>query len=110
MYGIAFIVLLPLFGWWLIRTTRSYERLVTVVNENNVDLGFLSFRGKVNTFLLFSDVNFILWLVRRKYAGRAYPSAVVEALEESRRSYLLVLVGFAAFMLIVIGLQFSSAK
>ncbi|MGB5470491.1 MAG: hypothetical protein WBM64_08755 [Woeseiaceae bacterium] len=110
MYGIAFIVLLPLFGWWLIRTTRSYERLVTVVNDNDVDLGFLSFRGKVNTFLLFSDVTFVLWLVRRKYVDQALPPVVVEALEESRRSYLLVLFGFAAFILVVNGLQFGSAK
>ena len=47
MYGLAFLVLLPLFGWWLIRTTRSFDRLAAVVNENNTDLGFLSFRQKV---------------------------------------------------------------
>ena len=110
MYAIAFVILLPLLGLWLIRTTRSYERLAVAVNENNVDLGFLSFKGKANVFLLFSDPTFVLWLVRRKYEGREYPQPVVEALEEARRSYLMVMVGFAAFLLILVGLKFAVSR
>ncbi len=83
MYGIAFLILLPLFGWWLIRTTRSFDRLAAVVNENNVDLGFLSFRQKTNAFLLFSDVRFVLWLARREYQSLEFPTAVIQALETS---------------------------
>ena len=109
MYGIAFIILLPLFGWWLIRITRSYQRLITVVNENSIDLGFLSFKGGVNTFLLFSDVHFISWLVRRKYQDREFPVTVSSALDEARRSYLLVLVGFAAFLLLALGMKFGAS-
>jgi len=110
MYGIAFIILLPLFGWWLIRTTRSYERLAVIVNENNIDLGFLSLKRKANVFFLFSDPNFVLWLVRRKYEERKYPQPVGDALDEARRSYLLVIVGFAAFILVIIGLKYGAAR
>lgn len=110
MLGIAIIILLPLFGWWLIRTTRSYERLVIVVNENNVDLGFLCSKGKANVFLLFSDLTFVLWLVRRKYAEREFPESVGDALENARRSYLLVIVGFAAFLLVILGLIFGASE
>jgi len=35
-------IALPLFGWWLIRATRSWDRMAKVVNENGVNLGFLS--------------------------------------------------------------------
>ena len=108
MYGIAFIIALPLFGWWLIRATRSYDRLAAVVNENDVDLGFLSFRGKTNAFLLFSDIHFVLWLVRRKYEEREFPQSVGVALDEARRNYLMVLVGFAVFISLVIGLIFGA--
>ena len=67
MYGLAILILLPILGWWLIRSTRSLDRLATIVNENNVDLGFLSLKVRTSAFLLFSDVRFVLWLVRRKY-------------------------------------------
>ena len=103
MYGLAILILLPLFGWWLIRSTRSLDRLARVVNENNVDLGFLSLKRKTSAFLLFSDVRFVLWLVRRKYQSLDVPSAVSQALDEARRDYFLVtsvmgvivIVGFA---------------
>ena len=110
MYGIAFIILLPLFGWWLIRTTRSYQRLVAVVNENGIELGFLSFRGKVNTFLLFSDVRFVLWLLRRKYQDREYSPAVSSAFDEARRSYLSVLFGFAVILWVFLAISFGASR
>ena len=103
MYGLAILILLPILGWWLIRSTRSLDRLARVVNENNVDLGFLSLKGRASAFLLFSDVRFVLWLVRRKYQSLDVPPAVTEALDEARRDYfllmsvmgLIVIVGFA---------------
>jgi hypothetical protein len=103
MYGIAFLILLPLLGWWLIRATRSFDRLATVVNESGVDLGFLSLKGKTSALLLFSDVRFVLWLVRRKYRSIDVPAAVTQALEDARRDYfrvaavmaLIVIAGFA---------------
>jgi hypothetical protein len=103
MYGIAFLVLLPLFGWWLIRATRSLDQLAKVVNENNVDLGFLSLKGKTSAFLMFSDVRFVLYLVRRKYQSLDVPHAVIQALDEARHDYvmvnsamgLIILLGFA---------------
>ena len=90
MYGIPFLILLPLFGWWLIRATRSFDRMAKVVNENGVDLGFLSLRGKTSALLLFSDVRFALWLARRKYQNLELPSAVTHALDEARRDYFLI--------------------
>jgi hypothetical protein len=99
MYGLAFLILLPLFRWWLIRNSRSSDRLAKVVNENGVDLGFLSFKGKTSALLLFSDVRFVLWLVRRKYKNIDLPAAVNQALDDARRDYI---VGCTVMALIVI--------
>ncbi len=106
MYGFAILILLPILGWWLIRSTRSLDRLARVINENGVDLGFLSLNGRTSAFLLLSDVRFVLWLVRRKYQSLDAPPVVSEALDKARRDYLLViavmgmivLAGFAIAM------------
>ena len=90
MYGLAILILLPILGWQLIRSTRSLDRLARAVNENNVDLGFLSFKGKTSAFLLFSDIRFALWLARRKYQSLDLPPAVCEALDEARRDRLVL--------------------
>ena len=108
MYGIAFLVLLPLFGWWLIRATRSLDHLATVVNENGVDLGFLSLKGKTSALLLFSDIRFVIWLASRKYQGSNIPAAVTQALDEARRDYLLVtsvmaLIAITGFAIALLG-------
>lgn len=108
MYGIALFVLLPLLGWWLIRTTRSFYRLTMVLDENDVDLGFLSFAGKTSVLLLFSDVRFLLWLARRKYQNMDFPSAVIHALDEARRNYLLIAV-IAAMALITVFAKAASS-
>jgi hypothetical protein len=101
MYGLAFLILLllPLFGWWLIRNSRSSDRLAKVVNESGVDLGFLSFKGKTSALLLFSDIRFVLWLVRRKYKNIDLPADITKALDDARRDYIL---GCTASALIVI--------
>jgi len=90
MYGIAFLILLPLLGWWLIRATRSFDRMAMVVNENGIDFGFLSLKGKTSALLMFSDVRFVQWLARRKYQNLDLPSAVTRALDEARRDYFLI--------------------
>jgi len=86
----------------------SYERLAVVVNENNVYLGFLRLNGKANVVVLFSDPTSVVWLLRRKYETRDFPPPVSEALDEARRSSLLVMAGFAAFILITIGLMIGA--
>jgi hypothetical protein len=102
MYGIAFLVLLPLLGWWLIRATRSLDQLAKVVNEHKVDLGFLSLKGKTSAILLFSDVRFVLWLVRRKYQSLDVPPAVIQVLDKARHDY--VMVNSAMGIIIFVGL------
>lgn len=99
MYGLAFLILLPLFGWWLVHNSRSLDRLAKVVNENGVDLGFLALKGKTSALLLFSDVRFVLWLVRRKYKNTALSATVTQALDDARRDYILV---YTVMALIVI--------
>lgn len=96
-------IALPLYGWWIIRATRSWDRLAKVVNENRVNLGFLSFKGKTGAFLLMSDIRFVHWLLRRRYRNIDVPLVVIQALDDARRDYvpvtsvmaLIVLAGFA---------------
>ena len=76
MRGVVFLILLLLFGWWLIHSTRPLDRLATVVNESNIDLGFLSLTGKTSALMLFADVRFVLWLVRRKNQSIDLPPVV----------------------------------
>jgi membrane-anchored glycerophosphoryl diester phosphodiesterase (GDPDase) len=103
MFGVVFFILLLLFGWWLIRATRSLDRLATIVNENDVELGFKSIKGKTSALMLFADVRFVLWLVRRKYQSIDAPPVVTQALDDARRDYfivtsvmaLIVITGFA---------------
>lgn len=100
MYGFAILILLPILGWWLIRSARSLDRLARVTNEHGVDLGFLSLNGRTSAVLLFSDVRFVLWLVRRRYQSLDAPRPVIEALDEARSYYFLV--GIAVMGVIVI--------
>ncbi len=73
------------------------------VNENGVDLGFLSLKGKTSAMLWFSDVRFVQWLARRQYQNFELPSTVTRSPDEARRDYfltagvmaLIVLTGFA---------------
>ena len=108
MYGLAILILLPILGWWLIRSTRSLDHLATIVNENNVDLGFLSLKGRTSAFLLFSDVRFVLWLVRRKYQNLDVPSVVGEALDEARRDYFLVMSVMGMIVILGFAIVLSS--
>ena len=99
MYGFAILILLPILGWWLIRSTRSLDRLARVINEHGVNLGFLSLNRRTSVFLLFSDVRFVLWLVRRKYESLDAPPIVIEALDKARSDYFL---GIAVMGVIII--------
>lgn len=76
-----------------------------VVNDNGVDLGFLSLNGKTSALLLLSDVRFVLWLTRRKYQNLELPSVVTQALDEARRDYFLV----AAIMALIVLMGFAIA-
>ena len=88
MYALLIILLIPLYGWWLYRESRSMRRLVTVLNAHDVDLGFMTWNGKTHDILLFSDVTFVFWLLRRKYLDIELPREVTEALDEARRDYV----------------------
>lgn len=88
MYALIIIPLIPLYGWWLYRKSRSCERLADVINEHDVNLGFLDWDGKTRAMLLFSDVRFVFWLVRKKYRDIELPPPVTEALDEARRDYV----------------------
>lgn len=88
MYALIIIPLIPLYGWWLYRQSRSLVRLVSVINAHDVDLGFMTWNGKAHEVLLFSDVTFVAWLMRRKYRDIELPAPVTEALDEARRAYL----------------------
>ena len=88
MYALIIILLIPLYGWWLYRQERRLRRLVTVINTHDIDLGFMTWNGKTNEVLLFSDVRFVFWLLRRKYRDIELPPPVTEALDEARRAYL----------------------
>lgn len=87
------------------RATRSFDRIATVVNENGVDLGFLSLNGETSTLLLLSDVRFVLWLARRKYQNLELPSVVTQALDEARRDYFRI----AAVMALIVVMGFAMA-
>lgn len=107
MLGIAFIVLLPLTGWWLIRSVRPYERLAQTVNEHDVDLGFHSFRGKATVFTLCSDPRFMAWLLLRKYRDQEFPAEVLEALDKARRGFFLANASLLPLVLVTLAIQFS---
>jgi len=95
---ISFVILLLLFGWWLIRTTRSIDSVATVIDKHNVSFDFLGYHGKTKAILLFSDARFVVWLIRKRYSNSGLPFSVSKALDEARRSYLLIV---AVFLLIV---------
>ena len=101
-------IALPLLGWWLIRATRSWDRMAKVVNENGVNLGFLSIRGKSSAFLLMSDIRFVHWLLRRKYRSVDAPPVVIQALDDARRDYVLVITVMASIVLVSFAIAFSS--
>ena len=88
MYALIVLPLIPLYGWWLYRQSRSLLRLETVINAHDVDLGFMTWNGKTHAVLLFSDVTFVFWLVRKKYRDIELPAPVTAALDEARRDYL----------------------
>lgn len=105
MLSISFVILLLLLGYWLIRVSRSISKVATVMNEHEVTFDFLGYQGRANAVLLFSDIRFVAWLIRKKYDESSLPPPVSMALNEARRSYLLIV---AVFLLIVI-LGFSIA-
>jgi len=82
--------------------------LATIVKENNVDLGFLSLKGRTSAFLLFSDVRFVLWLVNRRYQNLNVPPVVSEALDEARRNYLLVVSVMGMIVILGFAIVLSS--
>lgn len=97
-----FVVSLALLGLWLIKVTRSISRVATIMNELDVKLDFLGFQRRPNAVLLFSDIWFIKWLVTRKYDGTGLPIEVISALDEARKSYLLVAVVFSLAVVLVV--------
>ena len=88
MYALIIIPLIPLYGWYLYRQSRSLVRLVTVINTHDVDLGFMTWNGKAHEVLLFSDVTFVFWMLRKRYLDIELPQPVTKALDEARRAYL----------------------
>ena len=82
--------------------------MATIVKENNVDLGFLSLKGRTSAFLLFSDVRFVLWLVNRRYQNLNVPPVVSEALDEARRNYLLVVSVMGMIVILGFAIVLSS--
>lgn len=88
--GLSILVGLPLFGWWLIRATRSWNRLAKVMSDESTYFGFLHLKGRTSAVLLFSDVRFVFWLLRRKYRDHQSPPEVTKALEQARRDYIRV--------------------
>ena len=105
MYVLIVLPLVVLYAWWLYRKSRSFLRLATVINAHDVDLGFMTWNGKTHAVLLFSDVTFVFWLVRKKYRDVELPQPVLEALDEARRDYLAGLWPTA----VIIGLAFVFA-
>jgi len=101
MGAVVVLIGLPLFGWWLIRTSRSMDRLADVLNRHKVDPGFLNRGGKVKTWLLFSDLRFVAWLLKRRYRDCDFPAEVHRALEEARESYARMMV--ASWVIAAIG-------
>ncbi len=98
MLSISFVILLLLFGRWLIRATRSIDRVATVMDKHDVSFDFLGYQGNTKAILLFSDVRFIVWLIGKQYSNSGLPFSVSKALDEARRSYLSIV---AVFSLIV---------
>lgn len=88
MYALIIIPLIPLYGWYLYRQSRPLRRLVTVINAHDIDLGFMTWNGKTHEVLLFSDVTFVFWMLRKRYLDVELPQAVTTALDEARRAYL----------------------
>jgi hypothetical protein len=107
MYALIIIPLIPLYGWWLYRQSRPLRQLVTVVNNHDVDLGFMTWNGKTHELLLFSDVTFVFWLLRKKYLDVELPRPVTEALDEARRAYLAGL--WQNLVIIVLAFVFALA-
>ncbi len=103
MLGITFMIGLPLFGWWLIKMSRTFDRAVQIAQENQIDFGLFRFRGKTNTFFLLSDMRFVWWLLSRNYRGQNYPANLVATLDESRRYYLTLGVVTAGMFAIAFG-------
>jgi hypothetical protein len=94
---------LPLFGWWLIRTTRSIGYLATTINESNIDLGELRIGGKSRGWLLLADLRFVLFLVLKKYRHLNLPTVVEHALTKARKDYLTIVGVFTTITLVGFG-------
>ena len=110
MYALIIIPLIPLYGWWLYRQSRPLSRLVTVINTHDVDLGFMTWNGKAHEVLLFSDVTFVFWMLRKRYLDIELPQAVTRALDEARRAYFnglwinaVIIVSAFVFVLVLRG-------
>jgi len=106
--SLIIIIGLPFPGWYLIRVSRSLEAVAGTANEQNIDLGFLKVGGTANTTLLFSDINFIRWLVWRKYGSLNFPTVLNEALDNARKDYvrmggLFILIIIAGFSIGLLG-------
>lgn len=99
------VLALPFFllGWWLMRSTRSIDRLAAVINENDVELGEMRIGGRAQGWLLFADVRFVLMLVLRRYRRLELPPAVKEALDKARTEYLVGMAVTATLVVIVFG-------
>ena len=82
------------------------DRLATVLNDTSTDIGFLRFRDRTSTFLLFSDPSFVWWLVRRTYSDGEYLPEVYSALEDARRSYLSIASGTVVLLAVALAIRY----
>ena len=98
MSAIVFLFALPLFGWWLVRTTRSFDQLAKVLNTHDTNLGFIGSSGHMSSFVLFSNVTFVWWLIRRGYETISVSTDVHSALAVARKSYLSMVVGMVVLL------------
>lgn len=103
LLAVLLVFAIPFFllGWWLIRTSRSIDRLAAVMNENNANLGEIRIGQRTQGWLLFADVRFVLFLVRRRYRHLELPSVVSEALEKARTDYLTIVGIFTVLTVVV---------
>lgn len=90
---------------------RSFDRVATVMREYDVRFDFLGYQGSPKTVLLFSDVRFIVWLMRKRYRKSGLPLAVGKVLDEARRTYILmVAVSSIIVFLAILNALYINAK
>jgi hypothetical protein len=97
LFSVPFFLL----GWWLIRTSRSIDRLAVVVNDHNIDLGQIRMGQNTYAWLLLADVRFVLLLVFKRYHLLNLPAVVVQALDNARKDYLTMVGAFATIAILV---------